>query len=77
MGPSVGTMASLLRHLDDRRMTINDSSPAPGTVAVIGGHGKTGRRVAAKLAARGRDVRVLGRGTSPAFDWDAPATCRR
>ncbi|MFF8266679.1 NAD(P)H-binding protein [Streptomyces sp. NPDC016562] len=43
-------------------------------VLVIGGTGKTGRKVAGKLAAQGRPVRVGSRGGEPAFDWNDPAT---
>jgi uncharacterized protein YbjT (DUF2867 family) len=41
-------------------------------IAVIGATGKTGRRVADRLEARGATVRRLSRGTSPAFDWERP-----
>ncbi|WP_327260163.1 NAD(P)H-binding protein [Streptomyces sp. NBC_01232] len=41
---------------------------------VIGGHGKTGRRVAEKLSAQGRQVRIGSRSGQPAFDWHEPAT---
>ncbi|MEU9087307.1 NAD(P)H-binding protein [Streptomyces sp. NPDC048357] len=41
---------------------------------VIGGHGKTGRRVAEKLSALGRQVRIGSRSGRPAFDWHEPAT---
>ncbi len=41
---------------------------------VLGGTGKTGRRVAAGLRARGVPVRVGSRAASPAFDWDREAT---
>ncbi|GGZ37431.1 NmrA family NAD(P)-binding protein [Streptomyces avidinii] len=41
---------------------------------VIGGHGKTGRRVAEKLTAQGRQVRIGSRSGTPAFDWHEPAT---
>ncbi|MER5934047.1 NAD(P)H-binding protein [Streptomyces sp. NPDC002054] len=44
------------------------------TTLVIGGTGKTGRRVAEKLAAQGRPVRIGSRRGAPAFDWDEPAT---
>lgn len=46
----------------------NDRHP----VAIVGGLGKTGRRVAARLAAAGNDVRPLSRSTGPAFDWGEP-----
>ena len=38
-------------------------------VLVIGGTGKTGRRVAERLAAKGVAARVVSRSTTPAFDW--------
>ncbi|TNE52483.1 MAG: NmrA family transcriptional regulator [Deltaproteobacteria bacterium] len=37
---------------------------------VLGGTGKTGRRVVTGLRARGIPVRVGSRSASPAFDWD-------
>ena len=39
-------------------------------VLVIGGTGKTGRRVADRLTARGHEVRIGSRGMTPSFDWD-------
>lgn len=41
-------------------------------ILVIGGTGKTGRRVAHNLNQLGHHVRVVGRKTTPAFDWDNP-----
>lgn len=41
---------------------------------VIGGTGKTGRRVAEKLSAQGRQVRIGSRTGEPAFDWNEPST---
>jgi uncharacterized protein YbjT (DUF2867 family) len=41
---------------------------------VVGGTGKTGRRVAARLRARGRPVRAVSRSTGPAFDWSDEAS---
>jgi uncharacterized protein YbjT (DUF2867 family) len=38
------------------------------------GTGKTGRRVAAGLAALGRPVRIGSRAGNPPFDWNDPAT---
>ncbi len=37
---------------------------------VLGGTGKTGRRVAERLKAIGRDVRIGSRSSVPSFDWD-------
>ncbi len=41
---------------------------------VVGGTGKTGRRVAERLRARGLPVRIGSRSAEPPFDWDDPAT---
>ena len=43
-------------------------------IVVIGGNGKTGRRVAKNLTDLGHNVSVVGRKTSPAFDWENPQT---
>ncbi|MEV7616884.1 NAD(P)H-binding protein [Streptomyces sp. NPDC089799] len=53
--------------------TTTDPTTDTATL-VIGGTGKTGRRVAEKLIAQGRDVRIGSRHTIPAFDWHEPAT---
>lgn len=49
------------------------SAEASGTIVILGGGGKTGRRVAARLAAKGKDVRLASRSTAPAFDWTDPS----
>jgi uncharacterized protein YbjT (DUF2867 family) len=41
---------------------------------VLGGTGKTGRRVAERLEARGVAVRIGSRSATPAFDWEDPDT---
>jgi uncharacterized protein YbjT (DUF2867 family) len=51
------------------RMTRNEH-----VTLVLGGNGKTGRRVAARLGALGREVRIGSRAASPAFDWEQPGT---
>jgi uncharacterized protein YbjT (DUF2867 family) len=43
-------------------------------ILVLGGTGKTGRRVAERLAARGLAVRVGSRSGDPPFDWEDRAT---
>ena len=40
---------------------------------VLGGTGKTGRRVAERLRATGREVRIGSRSAVPSFDWDNEA----
>jgi uncharacterized protein YbjT (DUF2867 family) len=49
-----------------------DSTPEP--ILVLGGTGKVGRRVVARLAARGLPVRVGSRSGEPRFDWDDRST---
>lgn len=51
-------------------MTTAPTSP----VLVIGGTGKTGRRVAAQLRAAGHEVRPASRSSATRFDWDDPST---
>lgn len=43
-------------------------------VLVLGAGGKTGRRVAARLAERGIPFRAASRRGDPPFDWNVPAT---
>jgi uncharacterized protein YbjT (DUF2867 family) len=45
-----------------------------GTTLVLGGRGKTGRRVVERLAARGVPTRVGSRFGEPPFDWEDPST---
>ena len=48
----------------------------PPLVLVLGGTGKVGRRIVARLTAREVPVRIGARSAAPAFDWNAPATWR-
>jgi uncharacterized protein YbjT (DUF2867 family) len=41
---------------------------------LIGGNGKTGRRVAARLEAQNIDVRIASRSSTTRFDWDDRST---
>lgn len=43
-------------------------------ILVLGGNGKTGRRVADRLRSMGRAVRVGARSASPRFDWEDRST---
>lgn len=45
---------------------------ARGLTLVLGGSGKTGRRVVQRLKSRGLPTRVGSRSGSPAFDWAKP-----
>jgi uncharacterized protein YbjT (DUF2867 family) len=44
------------------------------TTLVLGGTGKTGRRIASLLTRRGLPVRIGSRSARPAFDWARPQT---
>jgi uncharacterized protein YbjT (DUF2867 family) len=44
------------------------------TTLVLGGTGKTGRRVVQRLQASGHPLRVGSRSGNPPFDWENPAT---
>lgn len=49
---------------------IHTTKPADGTTLVLGGTGKTGRRVAERLKARGVATRIASRSGTPSFDWN-------
>jgi uncharacterized protein YbjT (DUF2867 family) len=44
------------------------------TILILGGNGKTGRRVAQRLSTLGKSIRIGSRHESPAFDWEKPET---
>ena len=52
-------------------MTNNDSH---GTTLVVGGTGKTGRRVVERLRARDLPIRIGSRSGAPPFDWEDRST---
>jgi len=41
---------------------------------IIGGKGKTGRKVVERLTKLGKSVRIGSRSESPSFDWENPKT---
>jgi uncharacterized protein YbjT (DUF2867 family) len=53
-----------------KRLDLTDT----GTTLVIGGTGKTGRRVAERLTQRGLPVRIGSRTLGMPFDWENPLT---
>jgi uncharacterized protein YbjT (DUF2867 family) len=53
-------------------MTANTQETTP--ILVLGGTGKTGRRVVERLKARGLPVRVWSRAGQPPFDWEEETT---
>ncbi|HAE93299.1 NAD(P)H-binding protein [Hyphomonas atlantica] len=44
-----------------------------GPVLVLGGTGKTGRRIVSRLKSMGVETRIGSRSAVPAFDWQVPA----
>ena len=44
-----------------------------GPVLVLGGTGKTGRRIVGRLRDQGVETRIGSRSGLPAFDWDNPS----
>lgn len=51
-----------------------EDQASKGITLVVGGTGKTGRRVAERLQARGVETRIASRSSAPAFDWHDPGT---
>lgn len=49
---------------------MTDTKP----ILILGGTGKTGRRLAERLTAQGIPVRIGSRSAAPRFDWEAPAS---
>lgn len=47
---------------------------ADGITLITGGTGKTGRRIAERLQARGVSTRIAARSSEPSFDWHRPDT---
>ncbi|MFJ9621181.1 NAD(P)H-binding protein [Streptomyces sp. NPDC101181] len=54
--------------------TQTDATPAQGPVLVVGGTGKTGRRVVARLRERGVETRAASRSGDTPFDWQDRTT---
>jgi uncharacterized protein YbjT (DUF2867 family) len=55
-------------------MTANTHSLAHQLTLVLGGNGKTGRRIVERLTTLGVPVRVGSRSGNPPFDWNDPDT---
>lgn len=60
--------------MENNRPDVASNLTVNETILVIGGTGKTGRRVAGRLTERGVSVRIGSRSGSPAFDWDDAGT---
>ena len=55
---------------------VRESTQKKKPTLVLGGTGKTGRRVAKQLTARGLPVRIGSRSGEPRFDWNDAGTWR-
>ena len=53
---------------------MNSTTGSDGLTLVLGGTGKTGRRVAERLASRGVQTRIASRSADPSFDWNDQST---
>lgn len=58
-----------MKIIQTTQSTENRNSTTTAPFLVIGGNGKTGRRVVDRLRALGHDVRSASRSSSPSFDW--------
>ena len=67
-----------LEHLALTQAMTTTSSQRPPTTAdltvILGGTGKTGRRIARRLHEQGRAVRIGSRSGAPRLDWQEPDT---
>ncbi len=55
-------------------IAANNEQSSEGVTLVVGGTGKTGRRVVERLQARGVETRIASRASNPSFDWNDPGT---
>ncbi|MFA1821012.1 NAD(P)H-binding protein [Virgibacillus oceani] len=53
---------------------MNYKRSEQGPILILGGTGKTGRRVAQRLTRRGLPIRIGSRSGKPAFDWNNQST---
>ncbi len=53
---------------------VNNMIVSMPVTLVLGGTGKTGRRVAQRLASRGVTTRIASRSANPSFDWNDQGT---
>ena len=70
---SIDTVSSQQQESIMRNDIDNITLPEELTL-VLGGTGKTGRRIVERLASRGVPTRVASRSAEPSFDWDDQGT---
>jgi uncharacterized protein YbjT (DUF2867 family) len=59
--------------MEQAMTTSHPKTDSPGRILVLGGTGKTGRRVASGLQSLGIPVRIGSRSATPPFDWNDEA----
>jgi uncharacterized protein YbjT (DUF2867 family) len=62
------------KHEEDTMSSMANNTQQASYTLVVGGTGKTGRRVAERLVARGVQARVGSRSGEPPFDWEDQTT---
>jgi uncharacterized protein YbjT (DUF2867 family) len=63
--------------LANRQKEFGTMNSAAQTTLILGGSGKTGRRIADRLTAQGRPVRLASRSSNIPFDWHHDSTWTR
>ena len=71
--PDPSTVAEHRDQQDGSGMDV-PGKPQSGTTMVLGGTGKTGRRVVERLTASSVSVRIGSRSAEPPFDWEDQST---
>jgi uncharacterized protein YbjT (DUF2867 family) len=62
-------MAGILEEMNTKTHKKTEASNPSATILVLGGNGKTGRRIVERLTQQGHSVRVGSRSGAPGFDW--------
>lgn len=65
--------STMLGAMKTKHTSSQNTKAATAPFLVIGGSGKTGRRVIERLQARGHEVRGVSRSSRPSFDWNDDA----
>jgi len=67
-------LINIIQKKEPKIHNVNRKTHQGNITLVLGGTGKTGRRVAERLTARGLPVRIGSRSGQPPFDWEDQAT---
>lgn len=61
-------------NVEKSEYAVNNERHEHERILIIGGNGKTGRRVAQRLTEQGLPVRIASRSGNPSFDWNNKAS---